>query len=267
MVVADDVDLMTLLAGLGKVAQESNRQANLASDDSLSSESADPDDPTCPITDVCPARHSRHPKSGHKPWSNGCGSAGMDLKDGWGLTKCCDEHDFCYSTCNSKRSTCDRDFASCMENVCKKVKSKKGKQECSSTAGMYNFGASGFGCSSYIESQKEACECIPDHGFQLEPDTQVHDGEMTLDTETETETETVTRTPTPAAETPQSKPPPPRTTQKPVTSQSKSDKHPQAAAPKDDRHKVKQSQRIPPKEKPKRPLKHKADRRLRQELR
>ena len=43
----------------------------------------------------------------------------MNIK---GVTKCCNEHDFCYDTCNNSKDSCDKVFKKCVERLCKKLK-------------------------------------------------------------------------------------------------------------------------------------------------
>lgn len=53
---------------------------------------------------------------------NGCGS--YDFKIDFeklkmhGVTKCCNEHDTCYATCNEKKIDCDNEFKKCLLNFC-----------------------------------------------------------------------------------------------------------------------------------------------------
>jgi secretory phospholipase A2 len=55
----------------------------------------------------------------HKPTANGCGIPGMQLDDvSSGFTSCCNEHDYCYDTCNNDKALCDSVFLRCMESSC-----------------------------------------------------------------------------------------------------------------------------------------------------
>lgn len=41
-----------------------------------------------------------------------------------GMTKCCNEHDYCYGTCNKDKEKCDAAFKRCLYDICDKLKSK-----------------------------------------------------------------------------------------------------------------------------------------------
>nr|CAD7593942.1 unnamed protein product [Timema genevievae] len=36
------------------------------------------------------------------------------------MTKCCDEHDICYDTCNQAKEHCDYEFKNCLYKICDK---------------------------------------------------------------------------------------------------------------------------------------------------
>eukprot|EP01087_Luapelamoeba_hula_P000629 TRINITY_DN10477_c0_g1_i1.p1 TRINITY_DN10477_c0_g1~~TRINITY_DN10477_c0_g1_i1.p1 ORF type:complete len:186 (+),score=19.08 TRINITY_DN10477_c0_g1_i1:1-558(+) len=97
-------------------------------------------------------------RSGHVPSSNGCGAMGMMASSAFDFTPCCDEHDKCYDTCGQLRSECDDKFQACMAALCAKQYSTK-KQECANTANIYHMGTTAFGCSAFLASQAQACEC------------------------------------------------------------------------------------------------------------
>lgn len=111
----------------------------------------------------CPNGETPKPKEGHNPRTNGCGTGTMlfsaqDMK--YDFTKCCDEHDFCYDTCGKNRDTCDTDFKTCLTKLCDTdYPHDPDHQACTSSAQMFHFGTSGFGCAAFLASQKEACEC------------------------------------------------------------------------------------------------------------
>lgn len=48
-----------------------------------------------------------------------------------------------------------------MQAVCDRAEIKL-REQCKSAMGMYSIGSSAFGCATYKESQREACECVPD---------------------------------------------------------------------------------------------------------
>jgi secretory phospholipase A2 len=66
----------------------------------------------------------------HVPTSNGCGPAGMQIESKFKLESCCDKHDLCYDTCGKTRTECDKQFESCMNKICKSLKSKSKQQQC-----------------------------------------------------------------------------------------------------------------------------------------
>lgn len=49
----------------------------------------------------------------------------INIQDVPGIGICCDEHDYCYDTCNSDKVKCDKDFKECLYGVCKDLKKKK----------------------------------------------------------------------------------------------------------------------------------------------
>ncbi|KJE93386.1 hypothetical protein CAOG_04179 [Capsaspora owczarzaki ATCC 30864] len=110
----------------------------------------------------CPSGAAPLPKQGHKPTSNGCGPASLpiraeDMK--FPFTPCCDEHDYCYHTCNSVRDTCDSDFGKCLSQVCDRVDNDQDRTACDASKDFFLFSTSGFGCSSFLASQQDACTC------------------------------------------------------------------------------------------------------------
>lgn len=63
----------------------------------------------------------------HVPKSDGCGSVGFEVASEYlplvEMTKCCDNHDICYDTCNSGKESCDLEFKRCLYNYCESYKS------------------------------------------------------------------------------------------------------------------------------------------------
>lgn len=58
----------------------------------------------------------------YKPTANGCGAYNLqvdfstiNMKE---IAKCCEQHDFCYVTCNASKMTCDRQFKFCLSQFC-----------------------------------------------------------------------------------------------------------------------------------------------------
>ncbi|XP_046382180.2 group XIIA secretory phospholipase A2-like [Haliotis rufescens] len=103
----------------------------------------------------------------HKPRTNGCGSFGLELDTSAipAVTKCCDQHDYCYDTCNSDKVKCDDDFKDCLNLVCDKlggIASEDLTGGCRSTADLMYASTLTLGCKPYKDSQKDACVCQHD---------------------------------------------------------------------------------------------------------
>lgn len=96
------------------------------------------------------------------------------------MTKCCDEHDICYSTCNKDKEVCDVDFKRCLYKYCEGYEKNvggttlvKGKTPfsvnfhhlnvcfpaCKGAAKVLFTGTLTLGCKAYMDAQKEACYC------------------------------------------------------------------------------------------------------------
>ncbi len=101
-------------------------------------------------------------KAGHKPKSNGCGTGGLTLQTTEETTACCDQHDFCYDTCNTEYKTCESNFRTCLKNVCAQYSTKQDRDGCKQQNQIITMGTGLFGCGAYLESQKNACKCPND---------------------------------------------------------------------------------------------------------
>lgn len=77
------------------------------------------------------------------------------------MTKCCDQHDICYDTCNTDREKCDLDFKRCLYKYCESYQNTGITivNTCKATAKMLFTGTTALGCKSYIDAQKNACWC------------------------------------------------------------------------------------------------------------
>ncbi|XP_045578811.1 group XIIA secretory phospholipase A2-like isoform X1 [Salmo salar] len=42
------------------------------------------------------------------------------------LTKCCNQHDRCYDTCNRDKHDCDNEFQECLETICRRLQKMLG---------------------------------------------------------------------------------------------------------------------------------------------
>jgi hypothetical protein len=95
--------------------------------------------------------------------ANGCGPDGLKTEEPYGLYKCCNRHDLCYSVCDSGFDWCERDFKKCMRAICKKQGSKEEQKECQDTANGFTSVTGMGGEVFYMDGQKKACEetCLP----------------------------------------------------------------------------------------------------------
>ena len=76
--------------------------------------------------------------------------------------QCCDVHDYCYDTCGADKDECDLKFKKCLYGTCKK-KTQQGyfdTKKCRLKAKLFYITVLGVGCQSYINAQKEACQCL-----------------------------------------------------------------------------------------------------------
>lgn len=78
------------------------------------------------------------------------------------MTKCCDQHDICYDTCNNVKEKCDLDFKRCLYKYCEGYQSSGAGaivNTCKAAAKMLFMGTMTLGCKSYIDAQEKACWC------------------------------------------------------------------------------------------------------------
>ena len=110
----------------------------------------------------CPAGHRAVARAEHQPSSNGCGTAGFRIGTEFDFEDCCHEHDLCYDQCGRGKAhhkqRCDEAFGTCMVRYCTDHAGQR-VQECNSAAQLFKMGTVGFGCSAYLSSQQNACEC------------------------------------------------------------------------------------------------------------
>ena len=71
----------------------------------------------CPTEGVTPK-----PNRNHVPKADGCGALGLKIDNTYlpigEMSKCCNEHDICYDTCNSHKDVCDIEFKHCLYRYC-----------------------------------------------------------------------------------------------------------------------------------------------------
>ncbi|CAB1327316.1 unnamed protein product [Coregonus sp. 'balchen'] len=64
------------------------------------------------------------------------------------LTKCCNQHDRCYDTCNRDKHDCDDEFQECLETI-----------SCENTVTLLFEAVMHMGCKPYMDSQRDSCIC------------------------------------------------------------------------------------------------------------
>ena len=111
---------------------------------------------------VCAAGEGQVPRPTAAPQANGCGPRFADL---YKITPqadfrpCCDQHDLCFSSCNSTLEYCNRAFYACMQGQCRS-KSGTAQKECDALATCYAKAVTGtWACDIYQQSQRGYCGC------------------------------------------------------------------------------------------------------------
>ncbi|PNF17609.1 hypothetical protein B7P43_G14079 [Cryptotermes secundus] len=80
------------------------------------------------------------------------------------MVTCCNDHDICYDTCGEKKELCDFEFKKCLYTACRRndiVSGLTGGKGCKVVAKLSFTATMTLGCKSYLDSQEEACTCIP----------------------------------------------------------------------------------------------------------
>merc|ERR1712217_138165 len=97
---------------------------------------------------------------GHKAMTaNGCGPQGMQIPEEFGLYRCCNFHDVCFSTCGTTHQWCEQEFKGCMKRVCK-APLDGDKKECKQQAKSFTSLTGAFGKGFHTSSQKMSCDCV-----------------------------------------------------------------------------------------------------------
>ncbi|XP_011301579.1 group XIIA secretory phospholipase A2 [Fopius arisanus] len=113
----------------------------------------------------CPSGLTPKPNKNHVPQSNGCGSLGIEISSEYlplsEMTKCCDQHDICYDTCNNDKEKCDLEMKRCLYKYCESYQTTGVTivNTCKGAAKMLFTGTTALGCKSYLDAQKNACWC------------------------------------------------------------------------------------------------------------
>lgn len=130
----------------------------------------------------CPAGVTPKANWNHIPQSNGCGSLGIEINQEYlplaEMTKCCDQHDICYDTCNLDKDKCDLEFKRCLYKYCEGYQSSGITivNTCKTAAKMLFTGTTALGCKSYMDAQKEACYCGDKWSKNKKPKKAAHAG-------------------------------------------------------------------------------------------
>eukprot|EP00403_Amphidinium_massartii_P026277 CAMPEP_0178387746 /NCGR_PEP_ID=MMETSP0689_2-20121128/9231_1 /TAXON_ID=160604 /ORGANISM="Amphidinium massartii, Strain CS-259" /LENGTH=215 /DNA_ID=CAMNT_0020008117 /DNA_START=12 /DNA_END=655 /DNA_ORIENTATION=+ len=114
---------------------------------------------------ICPAEKIAVPKplKKLKPGTliaNGCGPQGMVMKEPYGLWRCCNRHDVCYSSCGASFDFCEKKFKQCTQERCKQPENAGQEAECMEQANSM-LGLTGiFGKDFHSNSARTVCECV-----------------------------------------------------------------------------------------------------------
>lgn len=115
-----------------------------------------------PAAGICPDRMP----NGTPPSFNGCGSdySSYVVPNHFGkadFTSSCNNHDICYSTCNSAKSMCDSKFLLDLTLACGAAYESGSTMFnlCTSQASTYYGAVSEFGGGPYKDAQSSVCKC------------------------------------------------------------------------------------------------------------
>jgi len=99
--------------------------------------------------------------------ANGCGPDGLKVTEEFGLHRCCNIHDVCFSVCGTKFGFCQKEFSRCMKKVCRKPLSGS-KKKCRAKAKLFSSIETSEAANFHMTSQRLACDCFPDLGQATE---------------------------------------------------------------------------------------------------
>ena len=99
-------------------------------------------------------------KPQHQFVANGCGPEGMEIDEPYGLWRCCNGHDVCYSTPAAAFSFCESEFSSCMANACGDFQDGDTSKACHKQASGFSSMTKMFGRGSHGGSQRDVTECV-----------------------------------------------------------------------------------------------------------
>lgn len=91
--------------------------------------------------------------------ANGCGPQGMQAKEPFGLWRCCNRHDICFSSCGTDAAFCERRYAACMVKRCQEKENAGRVQECNQQAKSFAGMSGTFGGGIHATSMTQVCDC------------------------------------------------------------------------------------------------------------
>ena len=99
---------------------------------------------------------------------NGCGVQGFLAPQPFvDFGGCCDVHDLCYASCQVAKDDCDRSFAACMEDQCRRqfrdgfnVGTPRRRLQCEAQARTFRLAVTLLGCPYFKAAQNESCLCV-----------------------------------------------------------------------------------------------------------
>ena len=118
---------------------------------------------------VCPAgqHHAPTEDETYKFDLNGCGPKGMQIKEPYGLYRCCNNHDLCFATCGTSQAFCEDFFTRCMSKQCRSFGAGERREACQKQADGMSGMTKMFGGGFHLTSQRSdpergkqgACDC------------------------------------------------------------------------------------------------------------
>lgn len=91
--------------------------------------------------------------------ANGCGPQGMQIKEPYGLWRCCNRHDVCFSSCSTTFAFCEKKFKQCLQKRCKAPENVGREKECQEQANSMTGMTAMFGKGSHDATMLEVCDC------------------------------------------------------------------------------------------------------------
>jgi len=92
--------------------------------------------------------------------ANGCGPQGLDIEERFGLWRCCNGHDVCYSIPGAEFSFCESEFSSCMTQVCDDFNDDTTGSTCQEQANGFSKVTALFGKVIHENTQRDVTECV-----------------------------------------------------------------------------------------------------------